>query len=96
MDSASWHAVLDGLAAVTSITCFNDVSNLGGPFAGRQEEVDLSNTSLREKEAVVVVSRLLTRSQWTLKALDLRCSFPALLLTTNHHFYDSPQSSPLP
>ena len=72
IDTASWHAVMDGLAAVTSITSLNGVDGLGGLFAGGQDKADLRGKSLSEREAVLAVSRLLMRSEQTLTELDLR------------------------
>ena len=64
---------MDGLAATTSITSFNGVENLGDLFEGGQAEAVLSGIGLKLGiEASVVVSRLLLRSEGTLKRLDLR------------------------
>ena len=67
-----WHAVMDSLAAVTSVTSLNGVDGLGGLFAGGQDKADLRGKSLSEREAVLAVSRLLMRSEQTLTELDLR------------------------
>ena len=70
---------MDGLAAVTSITCLNGVDGLGGLFAGGQATVLLPSRKLEACEAVEAVSVLLRRSEDTLTALDLRY-FPFCLL----------------
>ena len=70
--AAIWHAIMDGLASVTSITSLNGVDGLGELFAGGQTEVVLSGKNLGEAEAAVAVSRLLLRSETTLTKLDLR------------------------
>jgi hypothetical protein len=72
IDTAAWHAIMDGLASVTSITSLNGVDGLGELFAGGQTEVLLSGKNLEEAEAAVAVSRLLLRSETTLTKLDLR------------------------
>ena len=73
IDAAGWHAVMDGLAVVTSITELNGVDGLGGLFVGGLDKADLRSKSLGRKEAVVAVSRLLVRNEQTLEKLDLRC-----------------------
>jgi hypothetical protein len=73
LDAAAWHQVMDGLEAVTSVTSLNGLDGVGGLFAGSQAEVLLGGKGLGEKEAVVVVARLLARSGATLTRLDLRC-----------------------
>jgi len=69
---------MDGLAATTSITSFNGVEDLRGLFEGGLAQAALSGKRMgRMAEtgdwgASVVVSRLLLRSEGTLKRLDLR------------------------
>ena len=71
LGAAGWHAVMDGLAGVTSITSFNGMEGRGGLFKGGQAEVGLDGV-LRGKEAAVAVARLLPRSEKTLTRLMLR------------------------
>ena len=69
---------MDGLAATTSITSFNGVEDLRGLFEGGLAQAALSGKRMGRMaeqgdwEASVVVSRLLLRSEGTLKRLDLR------------------------
>jgi hypothetical protein len=72
IDAAEWHAIMDDLATITSITSLNGVDGLGELFAGGQTEVVLSGKNLAKAEAAVAVSRLLLRSETTLTKLDLR------------------------
>ena len=73
LDAAGWHAIIDGLAETTSLTCLNGVERLGPLFRGGQAEVNLRSTDVGGKEAAVAVSRLLRRSEATITRLDLRC-----------------------
>ena len=73
LDAAGWHAIMDGLAETTSLTCLNGVEGLGPLFQGGQAEVDLRSKDVGGKEAAVAVSRLLRRSGATMTRLDLRC-----------------------
>ena len=73
IDTAGWHAVMDGLAAAAAVTSLNGVDGLGGLSGGGQAEAALANKGLEEKEAAVMVARLLRRSVGTLARLDLRC-----------------------
>ena len=73
LDAAGWHAIMDGLAETTSLTCLNGVEGLGPLFRGGQAEVDLRSKDVGGKEAAVAVSRLLRRSGATMTRLDLRC-----------------------
>jgi hypothetical protein len=68
-----WEGVAAGLEGVTSVTSLNGVEGCGPLFAGGQTEIDMPGKRLREREAAVVVARLLLRSADTLQKLDLRC-----------------------
>ena len=68
-----WHAVMDGLTAVTSINTLNGVEGLGEMFARTAATAPLSGKGLRAREAVVAISRLLQQCETTLTELDLRC-----------------------
>ena len=63
---------MDGFEMVTSIDTLNSVDRLESLFAGKVVEANLSNKGLLEREATVVVSRLLIRSENTLEILNLR------------------------
>ena len=63
---------MDGLEMVTSIDTLNSVDRLESLFAGKVVEANLSDKGLLEREATVVVSRLLIRSENTLEILNLR------------------------
>ena len=67
-----WHAVMDRLTAITSITSLNCVDGLGELFAGTAEMAPLRGKELRAREAVVAISRLLRHCERTLTELDLR------------------------
>ena len=69
MDGLGWHAIMDGLAAVTSINSLNGVQGLNELFGGGQTEVILQNKALQANEAVVAV---VLRSSSTVTKLDLR------------------------
>ena len=71
IDEAGWLAVVDGLKSATSIKSLNGVDGLDKIFAGNVEAV-LSKRGLREREATVVIMRLLLRSKTKLVKLDLR------------------------
>jgi hypothetical protein len=110
IDLAGWNAVADALKEAKSIASLNGVDDCAKLFAGDQHIVNLARKSLHEKEAVIIVARLLERSAKTLKTLDLRywssCA-PALLLMSWKEVqracaptgivmlsYDAPFSSP--
>ena len=70
---SGWDVVMDNLSALTSVTSFNGMADLGTLFMGGQTNVNLRNKDLSTNEAVVAVARLLQRSDTTLIKLDLRC-----------------------